>query len=305
MADTTTAQLQHDLQIYFAKKVLRGAEFQTVLDQFGHKETLPEASSKTIQFTRYSDLDIVTNPLTEGQAPAGSQLTTSAINAVVDQYGDFVTLTDLAKLTPKHSSVQNALKKLSEQSSKSYDRAINKVIIAGTAVRYANSKTARNLLADADKLTWADVRKEVSRLRTAGAPTFKDGNYVLVVDPAVEQDLMDDEAFRQTVYRQASKEKSNELYKGELVSFAGVTVVRSNNLITDKGASNAKVHISLLFGEDAYGNTDLQHLEVYKEGPGGVSDPLHQKMTLGWKFAAKAAILNNNFMCRLESGSLY
>ena len=41
MADTTTAQLQHDLQTYFAKKVLRGAEFQTVLDQFGHKETLP------------------------------------------------------------------------------------------------------------------------------------------------------------------------------------------------------------------------------------------------------------------------
>ena len=94
-------------------------------------------------------------------------------------------------------------------------------------------------------------------------------------------------------------------YKGELVSFAGVTVVRSNNLITDKGASNAKVHISLLFGEDAYSNTDLQHLKVYKEGPGGVSDPLHQKMTLGWKFAAKAAILNNNFMCVLESGSRY
>lgn len=301
---TGTQQLQ--LQTYFASKVLRSAEYQTVLDQFGRNETIPSASSATVRFVNFNDLALVTTPLSEGQAPTGKQLTTSNIDAVIDQYGDFVKITDLGKLTPKHSTVQNALKKLGEQSARSYDRAINNVLIAGTAVRYAGGKAARNLITATDKLTWADVRREVARLRTAGAPTFKDGNYVLVVDPAVEQDLMDDTNFRETAIRQNAKTNANELYKGELVSFAGVTVVRSNNLITtDTGASNAKVHISLIFGQDAYAKTDLQHLSVYREGPGGQSDPLHQTMTIGWKFGAKAAILNNNFMGRLESGSAY
>ena len=56
---------------------------------------------------------------------------------------------------------------------------------------------------------------------------------------------------------------------------------------------------------DAYANTDLQKLKTYKQGPGGVSDPLEQIMTLGWKAAAKACILNNNWMARIESGSAY
>ena len=36
-----------------------------------------------------------------------------------------------------------------------------------------------------------------------------------------------------------------------------------------------------------------------------MTDPLEQIMTLGWKLAFKAAILNNNYMARIESVSEY
>jgi hypothetical protein len=49
----------------------------------------------------------------------------------------------------------------------------------------------------------------------------------------------------------------------------------------------------------------LQNLETYVEAPGGVSDPLHQRRTIGWKVAFKAVILNNNFMVRIETGSAF
>jgi len=116
------------------------------------------------------------------------------------------------------------------------------------------------------------------------------------------QDLMDDTTFANTVYRQSRPAKSNEYYKGEIATFAGVKVVRSN---IPTIASTVTVHTSYLFGADAFAVTDLQTLNTYKEGPGSVSDPLHQKMTLGWKVGFKSVILNNNFMARLESASGY
>jgi hypothetical protein len=114
---------------------------------------------------------------------------------------------------------------------------------------------------------------------------------------------MADTSFQNTVYRQSDPLKSNENYKGTITKFAGVTVVRSNNIPTI--ASTATVHTSYMFGQNAYAVSDLQSLEMYKEGPGTISDPLHQKMTMGWKVGFKSVILNNAFFVRLESASAY
>lgn len=299
MAATTTTSLAADLQTYFSKKLLTQAKYQTVLDQFAHVENIPSHSSKTISFTQYTDLAVATTPLTEGTAPTDTALAATAITAVIDQLGAYVTLTDLAELTVKHPVVQKTTELLSTQSAKSYDRVINSVIVAGTSVIYADAVANRAALGAGNVLDFAEVRKGVAQLRNNGASEFADGNFVLVVDASVEMDLMGDTSFREAAYR-AGK---NEMYKGAIVSFAGVTVVRSNNIPTI--ASTVTVHTSYLLGRNAYAVSDLQSLTMYKEGPGSVSDPLHQKMTMGWKVGFKSVILNNNFMVRLESASAY
>jgi N4-gp56 family major capsid protein len=300
MAATTSTTLAADLQTYFSKKLLSQADFKTVLDQFAYKEKIPSNSSKTISFTQYADLAVATSPLTEGTAPTDTALSSSAITAVIDQLGAYVTLTDLAELTPKHPVIAKTTELLSSQAAKSYDRVINSVIVAGTSVIYPGAISARANITASSYLTFAEVRKAVALLRNNGASTFDDGNYILVVDASVEQDLFMDTNFANTVYRQTGK---NEMYKGAITSFAGVTVVRTTNIPTI--ASTATVHTSYLFGKDAFAVTDLQSLQMYKEGPGGVSDPLHQKMTLGWKVGFKSVILNNAFFTRLESASAY
>lgn len=303
MAATSTTQLAADLQTYFSKKLLVQAEYKTVLDQFGYKEKIPSSSSKTISFTQYADLTPTTTPLTEGTAPSDTQLSTSAITATIDQLGAYVTLTDLAELTVKHPVVQKTTELLGVQAARSYDRMINSVVVAGTNVIYPGAITSRANITASSYLTFAEVRKAVALLRNNGAQEFDDGNFVLVVDPSVETDLMADSTFQNTVYRQVDPAKGNENYKGTITKFAGVTVVRSNNIPTI--ASTATVHTSYIFGRNAYAISDLQSIEMYKEGPGTVSDPLHQKMTMGWKVGFKAVILNNNFMVRLESASAY
>jgi N4-gp56 family major capsid protein len=303
MAATTSTTLAADLQTYFSKKLLKQAKYKTVLDQFAYVEKIPSNSSKTISFTQYADLAPATTPLTEGTAPTDTALSSSAITAVIDQLGAYVTLTDLAELTVKHPVTQKTTELLGVQAARSYDRTINSVVVAGTAVFYAGAAANRAALAAGNVLTFTEIRKAVAQLRNNGASEFDDGNFVLVVDPSVETDLMGDTAFSNTVYRQNDPAKGNEFYKGTITKFAGVTVVRSNNIPTI--ASTVTVHTSYVFGQNAYAVSDLQSLEMYREGPGSVSDPLHQKMTMGWKVGFKSVILNNNFMVRLESASAY
>jgi N4-gp56 family major capsid protein len=308
MAVTTTAQLAADIQTYFSKKLLKQAKYQTVLDQFAYVENIPAASSKTISFTQYADLALATTPLTEGVAPTDTQLATSAITATIDQLGAYITLTDLAKLTVKHPVTEKTLELLGTQAARTYDRLINTSVVAGTSVVYPGAVASRVTVGASSFLTFAEVRKAVTQLRNNGAEPFADGNYILVVDPSVEADLMADTTFQNTVYRQADPRMGNENYKGTITKFAGVTVVRSNNIPKLAGAGvggTVDVHTSYIFGKDAYAVTDLQKLAMYKEGPGSISDPLHQKMTMGWKVGFKSVILNNNFMVRLESASAY
>lgn len=307
MAATSTSQLTAELQTYFSKKLLTQAEYTTVLDQFAYKEKIPSASSKTISFTQYADLAPATTPLTEGTPPTDTQLTTTPITAVIDQLGAYVTLTDLAEMTVKHPVVQKTTSLLGVQAARSYDRVINSVIVAGTNVIYPGAIASRATVTATSYLTFAEVKKAVALLRNNGAQEFDDGNFILLVDPSVEVDLMNDTTFQNTVYRQSAQNQNNENYKGAITKFGGVTVVRSNNIpnLGGVGSGGAIVHTSYILGQNAFAVSDLQTLEMYKEGPGSVSDPLHQKMTLGWKVGFKAVILNNNFMVRLESASAY
>lgn len=300
MAATSTTQLAADLQTYFSRALLKQADYKTVLDQFAYKEKLPSASSKTISFTQYSDLAVATTPLTEGTAPTDTQLATTAITATVDQLGAYVTLTDLGTLTVKHPVTTKTTELLGTQAAKSYDRTINAVVVAGTNVIYPGAIASRVNVTSTSYLSMAEIKKAVALLRNNGADTFEDGNFVCVIDPSVEADLLGDTTFLNTVYRQTGK---NELYKGGITTFMGVTFVRSNYIPTI--ASTATVHTSYMFGKDAFAVTDLQTLQMYKEGPGTVSDPLHQKMTMGWKVSFKSVILNQNWMVRLESASAF
>jgi N4-gp56 family major capsid protein len=312
MAVTSTAQLAADLQTYFSKALLKQAKYKTVLDQFGYVENIPSNASKTISFTQYADLTPVAAVLgTEGTPPSDTQLATTAITATIDQLGAFVTLTDLAKLTPKHPVMQKTLELLGVQGARTYDNFIFSAISAGTAVYYPGAVASRATLTSTSYLTFAEVFKAVANLRSNGASEFDDGNFVLVVDPKVEMDLLQDTTFQNVVYRNTFQGTGkNELYKGAIATFGGVTVVRSNQLISDVinntgTGGTLTAHVSFVFGQNAYAVTNLQNMQTYTQGPGSVSDPLEQKMTVGWKFGFKAVILNQNFYARIESVSRY
>lgn len=310
MAVTNSAAVAADLQTYFSKRLLDIAGKDVVLTDAAYKEDIPANASKTISFTQYSRLAVPGSVLTEGTAPTDTQLNPTAVTATIDQWGAFVTLTDLAELTVKHPLVQEAQLLLGEQAAETIETTVNTVLVAGTTVQYAGGAANRAALAAGNVMTTTELRKAVVNLQKAGARKINAGDkfdnnssagkyYILYVDPSVAMDIAADSDFKA-----ANQYNSDSLKAGKVLgTWYGVMVVMSNVIPTI--ASTVTVHTSYMVGRNAYAVTNLQNLKSYVEGPGGVADPLHQKRTIGWKVGFKCAILNNNFMVRIESASNY
>lgn len=297
MALTNSAALAADLQTYFARNLLILAKKDQVFRQFAWIEPLPAQSSLTISFTQYSKFATVSSSLTEGTPPSSTTVASTAITATVNQVGAFVQLTDLAELTVKHPVVAQVMQLLGMQAGESIDLLIQGVIVVGTSVQYAGGAANRAALAASNVMTMTEFRRAVKTQRANGAIPF-DMDYVMVVDPSVEADILAD-----TQFTSVGNFNPDPVYMGEVGKWFGTRVVRSNNIPSI--SSTTTVHTSFVFGQNAYAVTDLQQLQMYVEGPGGITDPLEQNRTMGWKTAFKSVILNNNFFLRIESGSAY
>lgn len=100
-----------ELITYMSARLLEVAELNTILDQFGDKHPLPANSSKTIRFTREEKLPVSAVPtqLTEGVPPDASAITINQFEAITEQYGALVRLSDLAELTARHNLVERTI----------------------------------------------------------------------------------------------------------------------------------------------------------------------------------------------------
>ena len=76
------------------------------------------------------------------------------------------------------------------------------------------------------------------------------------------------------------------------------------------GSSNAEVHATIIYGQDAFGCVSLGNAKapnfriiVKPLGSAGTSDPLDQRGTVAWKVPFFAcAVLQDDFIVRLEHG---
>ena len=222
---TSSATLAADLVPLFIKeRTLMISERQYIFYQFGDKEALPEGQGKTIQFTRYERLALPTVPLTEGVTPTAVPLTTAVVQAIVDQWGSVVTLSDVGILTVRHPVLREANSRIATQHTETVDREVQNVLAGGTNVTFANARTARANLVAGDVPTTDLIRQIVANLRAQGAPTLEGGHYVGCLDPFLEMDLTKDATF----VNAASYSNIRALYNGEVGMWMGVRWVRSN-----------------------------------------------------------------------------
>lgn len=292
---------------YLSAQLLEVAEFNTILDQFGDKVPLPNNSSKTIRFVREEKLSISASPtqLTEGIAPDAVGITLNQFEAVVEQYGNVVRISDLAELTAKHPVVQRTIYMLGLQAAETYDQLVFNVLDAATNNYRPNGRAADANLIGTDYVAYNDLIELMALMQDQGARTMDGSDYVFVTPPQVHAALLRDPDFKA-----ANQFKSPErMFRGEVEQLGGFRIVRSNSpafAATSQATSGAssKVYSSFAIGKFAYQISDLQNLQMYVVQPGGHTDPLQQSRKMGWKFCFKAIITNQNWLRRVRSAGL-
>lgn len=221
--------LSAEMKTYYEKRLLDAAEPNLVHDQFGTKYPIPKNGGKTIEFRKYSALGKALTPLTEGVTPAGNKLNVDTILATVDQYGDWIQISDVLDLTAIDRNVEQATRLLGAQAGRTLDTITREVLMGGTNVQFAPSAAAptttikRRVDLKGDCLLTIDaVLKAVAELRAMNAPTIN-GDYVGIIHPYVAADLMRSEKW-QDWHKYTTTE---DMYNGEIGKIGGVRFVET------------------------------------------------------------------------------
>ena len=222
--------LSPEMKTYYDRALIRFASPKLVHAQFGQKKPIPAGSGKTIEFRKFSPLEKALVPLTEGVTPKGNSINVTTVESTVEQYGDYVTLSDMLTLSSVDSVISETQAVLGDQAGRTLDTVIREKINAGTNVQYGNGKADRSLLvggnseyASNDYLNVATVKRAVATLKRNNATPFKDGCYVAIIHPDVANDLTNDpdwKAVKQNV-------DPDDWYKGAIGMIHGVVFVES------------------------------------------------------------------------------
>jgi len=255
MATNTASQFSSDIVAYIAEKTLPLTRKQLVAYQFGDPLTLPKGRGTTYTATRYLRIPLPFAPLSEGVPPIGETMTINQVSATAQQWGDKVTITDVAEMTIYHPLFQKATELVGLQVAETLERNTFNTLNSGTQVNYVNSRGSRASLTTGDVLNPHEVNRAYGALFTIGAPRYmgdemtdtkleadaggekasdsprKMPHYVSIMHPLVAQDMRENS----TVVTAWSYSDINRLYNWELGEWSGIRFCSSNLVPTFTG----------------------------------------------------------------------
>lgn len=312
------------------KRLLKRGQHLMVVERFGQKDPLRKNSTKTAKWRRYNSLARASAPLAEGITPKGKRLTYTDVNATLEQYGDLIELTDVIADTHEDPVFKESMDLCGEQSAETVEELRIAVLKAGSNVFYADGVTTRATVNSPP--TRGDFRKifryfkkhkarEISKIIRA-----TDKISTQPVEPAyfamghtdLKADLRDVPGFIPVGNYSASVKAlpgevgSIEEFRiiltpmfepWEATGASGTTYLSGG--VEVSSAAQCDVYPLIFVARDAYGIVPLQGFEavipyVINPNKPTKSDPLAQLGYVAWKTYQTAAILNQNWLARLE-----
>lgn len=172
MAVNVSGSFAADIEAYIADKTLPLTRKQLVVYQFGDPLTLPKGRGVTYTATRYNRVPLPFAPLSEGVPPVGELMTIQQVTATALQWGDKITITDVAELTIKHPLFKKAIELTGLQVAETLERNTFNNLMGFTQVNYVNTRTARGSLVAGDVMNIHELNRAYAMLVNLGAPRF-------------------------------------------------------------------------------------------------------------------------------------
>lgn len=334
MTTTTQAQgsnpgLTQTMQLFYDRVFLTRAMIELRHDFGAQVRPVPMNAGKSIVWTRFTPLAIVTAALSEGANPTATDMSGTNVSATLAEYGAYTLVSSLYSMT----SIETGLKEHIEVHGQNAGESIDQLIRTELQTNAATSVTAPvvasataagvqfpsgaavvstfSTVHTTDTLTGLEIRRAVRTLKANKAQKFDSGLYRGIISSQVAMDLMGNsewlDAHRYTT--------SDAIERGVVGKLHGVEFVETNNGFfynsggfSTSAANVANIYFSFIFGKNAYGVVNLASItapKVYVKNPGGNStdNPLDLFSTVGWKMPFAVKTLNATWIVPIVTGA--
>jgi N4-gp56 family major capsid protein len=281
MAQTTASAFSAAITFKMQKTVLTNLRAALAWADTAYAETGDfDAGHDTLTFANVPDVALNTTQLTEGTRPTPKALTMGTVTVSTQQYGDLVSITDLAKVKAPFEIVPIASERVARQAAETLDQVARDIIAAGGTAKFVNTQTDRADIASTDLAVASDLRKLRATMFKNKIKPFADGYYRMFISPNVGYDLRSDTNTGGwiDVNKYATPET---LLRGELGRMEGFRIMEVVNAPTF--ASTTTVYANIAVGSTkGWGCGELQTLTTHHVAPGGDhADALAQEELVG------------------------
>lgn len=294
------AGMTEEMKTFYDKKMLSVAQRDTVFLKHGVKRPIPPRGGKVIEFRRFEKIVVTSGSysmLTEGTHGAVTMATISAVTATVSQFGQWSQITDVLNLQSYDPILAEYADKYGIAMAESLDYIVRDTVCgAATTIQYAGAGTrvgtsGAGAVSSGAYFNEAEALEAKRTLRRNGARP----PYTCFIHPDNTKDLMEDSDIRDD-FRWGDYAA---IKSGNIGQWMGINFIETNNLRirSSYGMSGADIYEVLMIGNEFFGVSELsaQSAKLYYQKPGGVTDPLEQYSTVGWKASLGARILNQDF----------
>ena len=327
---------------YVVKELLKRAMPYMVIERFGQAYPIPLNSTRTAKFRRYflsgatgsAGNGVATSPfftplsmtpLVEGVTPSGLKLAFQDYTVQLNQYGDYIQISDVVEDTHEDPILSEATQILSESAAQTFEAVRYNVLKAGTNVFWTNGgvRTAVNTtitLALQRQITTAMTRQNAKPITSILSSNTNyrtepvEAAFIGLIHPDMETDVRNIAGFIPTKQYGTVTPYENEIGAVERVRYLISTVFTpfpdaggAKGLMRSTSGTNADVYPMLFIARDAFGIVPLRGRDsltpmVVNPKP-AAGDPLGQRGSVGWKAWQAAVILQDAFMVRCESAA--
>jgi len=252
----TTSQLSPEVKTYYEKVFLARSEYALVLKEGGQVRTHPVNEGRTVNFTRYTPLGIVTTPLGEASNPVTCAITACTVAMTLSEYGMTTVHSKLNSLVSIDSGMKEKVELVGQNMGETLNRLVRAELENGTAY-YPNGHDITSIAAG-DVLDSCNIRMMVRQLELNNAMAYKDGMFIGKTDPYSKYKLLGDTAWLNSKYYSDVK----KLYRGEMGELYQVRWLLNKDLSSgieavSTAASAVTRFYTYVHGDNAFGVYDL------------------------------------------------
>lgn len=293
MAAISSTTLNKDQEKFLVGALLKRSYLNLVMGSLCDKLQMKEGAGQTAYMVRYARMNTPVATLTEGVTPTENTFGVEEVTVTLDQWGDFVILTDVAELTTKHPVMQQAQLLLADNAARVMDREICVVMLAGTNVIFGDgSATARSGVTSTMIVSDGLLKDARAQLFNDGAPPFggPDGDaknaskgyprgsgYILVCGIEIVNDIMSPSVNYGTFVNIAAFQDPSLMLTGEVGKWLNFRILETNFIPRFTRLGNTTTAVA------SGANMGLTGFSVTSGAGGGLT----ASTTYGWKVTRK------------------